>query len=54
MFFISGDTIITLPRLTGESNKNFFKKGYYLADKGLTTDTEIKKALAEYNLKVLD
>ena len=50
MFFISGDTIVKIDRLPGESNKIFFKKGYYVVSKGVSSETELKKAVAEFNL----
>ena len=50
MFFVSGDTIVKIDRLPGESNKIFFKKGFYVAGKGVSSDTELKKAVAEFNL----
>ena len=50
MFFVSGDTIINLERVSGESNKSFYKKGYHIASKGVSSDKELKKELAKYNL----
>ncbi|MBT7242385.1 MAG: hypothetical protein HN879_03080 [Flavobacteriaceae bacterium] len=50
MFFVSGDTIINLERVSGESNKTFYKKGYHIASKGVSSDKELKKELAKYNL----
>ena len=49
MFFVSGDTIINLERVSGESNKTFYKKGYHIASKGVSSDKELKKELAKYN-----
>ena len=50
MFFVSGDTIINLERVSGESNKTFYKKGNHIARKGVSSDKELKKELAKYNL----
>ena len=49
MFFFSSDTIVKIDRLPGESNKIFFKKGFYVAGKGVSSDAELKKAVAEFN-----
>ena len=49
MFFY-GDTNVKIDRLPGESNKIFFKKGFYVAGKGVSSDVELKKAVAEFNL----
>jgi|APSaa5957512535_1039671.scaffolds.fasta_scaffold752531_1 hypothetical protein len=48
MFFISDDTIINIARIPGESNKEFFKKGYYVASKGVTSDSELKMEMTKY------
>lgn len=50
MFFVSGDTIVNLERISGESNKTFYRKGFHLASKGVSSDKELKKELAKYNL----
>lgn len=50
MFFVYNDTIIKLERLSGESNKIFYKKGYTIASMGVDNDIELKKRLAEYNM----
>tara|TARA_Y100000590_G_C15121135_1_gene788734 strand:+ start:386 stop:550 length:165 start_codon:yes stop_codon:yes gene_type:complete len=51
MFFVYNDTIINLERVSGESNKMFYKKGYTIASMGVDSDIELKKRLAEYNMK---
>lgn len=50
MFFVSGGTIVKIDRLPGESNKIFYKKGLYVAGQGVSSDAELKKAVAEFNL----
>lgn len=50
MFFVSGDTIVKIDRLPGESNKIFYKKGLYVAGQGVSSDAALKKAVAEFNL----
>ena len=50
MFFVSGDTIVKIDRLPGESNKIFYKKGFQVAGKGVSNEVELKKAVAEFNL----
>tara|TARA_B100001093_G_C26498853_1_gene872350 strand:- start:14 stop:175 length:162 start_codon:yes stop_codon:yes gene_type:complete len=50
MFFVCGDTIVKIDRLPGESNKIFYKKGFQVAGKGVSSDAELKKAVAEFNL----
>ena len=49
MFFVSGDTIVKIVRLPGESNKIFYKNGFHVAGKGVSSDAELKKAIAEFN-----
>ncbi len=50
MFFVIDKKIVRIDRLSGESNKEFYKKGNYVAGKGVSTDKELKQAIAEYNL----
>tara|TARA_B100001093_G_scaffold514989_1_gene590284 strand:- start:103 stop:264 length:162 start_codon:yes stop_codon:yes gene_type:complete len=50
MFFVGENKIVKIDRLPGESNKTFFKKGYYVANYGVTNDTELKKVVAQFNL----
>ena len=48
MFFISDDTIINITRIPGESNKEFFKRGYFIASQGVTNDSELKMEMTKY------
>ena len=48
MFFISDDTIVKIDRISGESNKAFFKRGYYVASLGVTSDTELKMEMTKF------
>jgi len=49
MFFVGNGVIVKIDRLPGESNKSFFKKGYYIVNKDVCSDAELKKAIVEYN-----
>ena len=49
MFFVGENKIVKIDRLPGESNKNFFKK-VIMSQTGVTNDTELKKAVAQFNL----
>jgi len=51
MFFVNDGIIVKINRLPGESNKTFFRKGYYVSGIGVESDAELKSVIADYNLK---
>ena len=48
MFFIGNDTIVKIDRIPGESNKAFFKRGYYVANQSVTNENELKTEMTKY------
>jgi hypothetical protein len=51
MSFASGDTIIFLEKISGETNEVYFTKGFIIAKGQPETDEDYYKLLKEANMK---